>query len=304
MEKTKEEGIITILKDSGVIFDGDVSKKVRRDQYRILRRELTLSEWDEYFVKEYSEKELINFFFEGNRGSYNQIVRDMHDKRRMMESVKNKENPLFSDEEDLESFYADEFRGKQSTSEDHQPVIMSNDDALGTSQYIIEEHLIASGIINQFTVKGLQGFVASKGGYITADHAEKELKKIREFMKLESSKYFSQFSGNDIVTSTAMKEIRSKLKKDGVDFEYSNLVGLEFRKSLSNDAIYLGKLLADIQLSKGDPEKKVYVEKGIRKLISRFLGESVNVIIEPVAEVTAHIDNLINSKPSEIGENN
>ncbi len=294
LEQSKEKGIVDILSNDGIKLGQSFSKKVRTDQLKIINHTITRKEWEQYFIKEYSEKELITNFFSSNRGSYIAFVTDIDYQKKQEASTISGDNPLFVDEDDVVKFYADDFEGKSSSKEDHNSVISSNDLSIGTPQYLIEKRMISSGMINQFTVKGLQGLVFTEGGFITADEAKKEISKIKQFMIYESQKNHSAFKGEDLITSTALKKIRKELKKKGVDYDYSNTVGLEIRKNIVNDEVWLGNLLADVQLSKNDPSQKPIVEKKLRTLFKRMLGDTFNVIVEPIAETTVYLGKVGN----------
>lgn len=208
------------------------SNELRKHQKMLLNKEWTIKDW-QFLIDNFTEKEIIRDFFEGDIYAYQIYKKDAANMDKMKKHVKNGLDPHHLTEQDLVGFYSTSEQ-KESTVTDHYLTADLTQDKLGERglDYKIDKILMNQFHGFEFTPEGLQAFAQEHGHFITLRnaqaHAEKVNKMLRRTRMMDPRK-----TGVVDMENETTHEIKKFCKKENIPPEVANALVLRGKKIVS-----------------------------------------------------------------------
>ena len=208
------------------------SNELRMHQKRLMNKEWTIEDW-RFLNKNFTEKEIIRDFFEGDVYAYKIYKNDAENIDMMRMHVKNGIDPHHLTEDDLNTFYSIPEQ-KESTMTDHYPVSELGKEKLGQRglDYKIDKILMNQFNGFEFTPEGLQAFAAEHGHFMTLRnaeaHADRVNKMLRKIRMMDPRK-----TGIVDMENETVHEIKKFCKKENLPAEVSSALVLRGKKLVS-----------------------------------------------------------------------
>lgn len=241
MEAPTEQTVMSFLNNNHAKMKS--SNELRRHQLRLLNKEWTIKDW-KFLQQNFTEKEIIRDFFEGDVYAYNIYKKDAEDSHKMLEHVKNGIDPHHLTEKDLEAFYSISEQ-KESTVTDHYPANDLVKERLGERglDYKIDRILMNQFHGFEFTPEGLQAFAQEHGHFMTLrnaqTHADKVNKMLRKIRMMDPRK-----TGIVDMENETTHEIKKFCKKENLPSEVANALVLRGKKLVSIMSSNMGRNFA------------------------------------------------------------
>lgn len=279
IQRPVQEKILNHIDSTSNLVFAKVPENVLKDQKRLVSKEWTKKDWD-YLLKNYSEKAIITYFFDDNKGNYLIYKQSMENEEAEKRSILEKTNEYLLSEIDADSFhnYTDGYDGKQSTSDDHMPTLRTNDISVGTTkaETTLNEIIMEKYPQVEFTLNGLREFAMKHGKYLTPRRAEIELPAINKMIR-ENRFFTAEKSGLISMLQETKKTVRRNCAKKGVPIELSNALEEQAEKLVKHANQSLARHIADA-VTETDNEKRA--KKGNKLL--KIMADILNIQAEPL----------------------
>lgn len=255
VEKEKEDVVVSVLKSHSVDVTEKHNEKLFKIKQMIVNRDFTIKDWNEIVLKEFDEKTIVRELFNCSLGAYKEHLKYFKSVEQDLEAVRKGTHYFFATEEEAKAFHSDH----------HSPVLLTNDNSIGTTQFSVNEKMIIDGIVKGFTPEGLRAFCLDHYDVLlSVPNARLYAKEIGKLINVECQKNYSMFKGEDPIKAAARQAIREYCTKNNVSFGLSTSYEKDAEKLASSLTKFMGKEIAAMVL---EPQS----EKRISRVKKMFL---------------------------------
>lgn len=280
MPKEIESEVVDYLQKNVAKSTSD-SETMRMQKQLLLNKEWTIEDWA-FLVKNFTEKELINNFFHGDKFAFQFYKDNAYDQIKMKMLVEKGLDPHHLDKEDLESFYPDNQEGKMLSATDHGITKELEQSRLGERglDFKIDTILMNQFHGAEFTPEGLQAFAEEHGHGMTLQnakiHADKVNKMLRRIRMMDPRR-----TGVVDIENEMVHELKKYAKKNGIDSATANMMVLHGKKMISIMCPNIGRNIAE-SVSQTNKTGRIRTFARLVKNGADFLGLELNDVISQV----------------------